>query len=388
MTLAQLKTKAQSAPSSPGVYYWYNQEQVVIYVGRAMNLRNRLSQYFLKNINSKTAEMMSLASNLKYQETETLLDSIILEAREIKKYWPKYNIVDRDDRSFLYVVIPKTDYPKPIIVRGTDLQKFPLGQNQVFGPYQSYHLLKSALRLVRRVFPYSTCRPGQGQACFDYQIGLCPGVCLNKITVKDYQKNINQLSALLSGSKKRLLSQLQRDNPEKLKALKHLQDVSLLSRESNLDEQLVNRLEAYDVSHLQGQETYGAMVVFENGQANPKEYRLFKIKQAPPGDDERALEEMLKRRLAHPEWPLPELIIIDGGRPQVSYLTKVFDKLNVNIPLLGISELGGDQLVWPAHTKRELKNLATSLKPLLLQMRDEAHRFANRGRQSAFRSRR
>lgn len=381
-----LKKIALAAPQKPGIYFWLNKNREVLYVGRATNLKNRLGQYFQKNISTRIAEMVDQTKNIKYQETETLLEAIFLEAVNIKKFWPKYNIVDRDDRSFIYLVIPKTDFAKPLIVRGTDLKKFPSTSAKVFGPYQSFYLLQSALRLIRQIFPYSNCKPNQGKACFDHQIGLCPGACISEIDATDYQKNIDNICLLLSGSKKRLLNSLMKNNPEKIKALRHIQDVSLLTREDDLNENKISRLEAYDISHHSGKESYGSMVVFENGEANRNEYRLFKIKEAPPGDDERALQEVLERRLKHTAWTFPDIIVIDGGSPQISFLNKLFQANNIKIPLLGISKLAGDKLVFPPKTKSELKALAENIKPTLLKMREEAHRFANRGRERNFRS--
>lgn len=381
-----LKNRLKTIPKKPGVYFWLDKNGKILYVGRATSLKNRLSQYFQKNIDPRIAEMVAQATDIRYEATDTLLEAVILEAKNIKKYWPKYNIVDRDDRSFIYVVIPKTDFPKPLIVRGTDLKKFPATRAKTFGPYQSFHLIQSALRLIRRVFPYGTCAPAgtagnpSGKACFDYQIGLCPGACVGVISKKDYQKNINNIILLLSGEKKRLINKLKKGNPDKIKALKHLQDVALLTREDDLGEHKINRLEGYDISHHAGKESYGSMVVFENGEANKNEYRLFKIKEAPAGDDERALSEMLQRRFKHSEWPAPDLIMIDGGTPQISFLARVFKANNINIPLVGISKFGGDKLVFTPEAKKPLRGLAENIKPTLLKLREEAHRFANRGR--------
>ncbi len=376
----KLKNKLKTIPKKPGVYFWLDNMGTVLYVGRATNLKNRVSQYLQKNISSRIAEMVDAAADIRFEVCETLLEAIILEAKNIKKFWPKYNIVDRDDRSFIYVVIPKVDFAKPIIVRGSDLKKFPTAKAKVFGPYQSYYLLQSALRLIRQVFPYGNCSPHSGKACFDYQIGLCPGGCIDAISARDYQKNISNISLLLAGEKKRLHAKLMKDNPDKIKALKHIQDVSLLTREDDLGETKITRLEGYDISHHQGKESYGSMVVFENGEANRNEYRLFKIKEAPGADDERALSEVLLRRFNHTEWKFPDLIMIDGGTPQISFLSKVFAKHNINIALVGISKFGGDKLVFMKGTSKELKDLSNNIKPTLLKLREEAHRFANYGR--------
>lgn len=383
----KLKAKLKTVPQKPGVYFWRAKTDQVLYVGRATNLKNRLSQYFQSQVSERIAEMVSVATSFDYQVTDTVLEAIVLEAKQIKKFWPKYNIVDRDDRSFLYVVIPKKVFAKPLIVRARELDKFPSGKAKVFGPYQSFRLLQNALRLLRPIFPYGNCQPKSGRACFDYQIGLCPGSCIGAISLKDYQRNLDNLSLLLAGEKKRLLNRLVKENPDKARALRHLQEVSLLVREDDLSEEKVNRLEGYDISHHSGKESYGAMVVFENGKPAKKEYRLFKIKTAPAGDDERALEEVLQRRFKHDTWPRPDIIMIDGGRPQINWLYRSLKKQGLNIPLVGISKLAGDELIFTPKTKKEFKDLTTNIKPTLLKLREEAHRFANFGRQRQFRRR-
>ncbi|MDA3802502.1 MAG: GIY-YIG nuclease family protein [Patescibacteria group bacterium] len=375
----KIKEKIKKSPKSPGVYFWLEKNKNILYVGRAVNLRNRLKNYLQKNIDSRIYEMVNLAVDIDYIETDSLLEAIIKEAYYIKKYWPKYNVKDRDGRSFIYLVISKDEYPKPIIVRGTDLNKFKVKNEDIFGPFQSYKLLRSSLDLLRKIFPYSTCQSNSGKPCFDYQIGLCPGTCISKISKVDYMKNIRSLKMIFAGEKKRLMKKLIKDNPEKAKALKHLQDVSLLSKEDDLAMTKLNRIECYDISHHAGKEAYGSMVVFENGEANNSEYRLFKIKEAPEGDDERALEEVLTRRFKHVEWTFPDLIVIDGGLPQISFLNKKFLGSKYP-PIIGISKLGGDRLVYPHGFSKDLKDLASNLKPTLLKAREEAHRFANYGR--------
>jgi excinuclease ABC subunit C len=371
-----LKEKAKKMPKKPGVYFWLDKTGTVLYVGRATSLHSRVNQYFQKNIDSRIAEMVSLAADIKFEGCDNLLEAIILEAHYIKKYWPKYNIKDKDGRSFIYVVISKLDdYPRPLIIRGQELKQFPPTKAYVFGPYQSFYLIQNALKIIRRIFPYGNCRPHSGHACFDYQIGLCPGACIDAINKKDYQANIKNIILLLKGDKQRLLKKLMKENPDKIKALQHLQDVSLLVRDDDLSLPKINRIEGYDVSHLNGRETYGSMVVFSGGAADKKEYRLFKIKEAPPGDDERALTEMLLRRFAHRDWPRPDLIMIDGGKPQIDFVGRVLNHHNIPVPLVGISKLGGDRLVFIRGVKANFKELATSIKDTLLQTREEAHRF-------------
>ena len=373
-----LSAQAKKLSLKPGVYLFLNQKGVVLYVGRAISLRKRVLNYFQKDLDPRIREMVAKSYTIKSQRTDNLLEAIVLEANLIKKHWPKYNIRDRDDRSFVYIVIPKTDYPRPFIVRQRELKVNPGRGAEVFGPYKSIGLLEAALRILRRIFPYSTCKPESGRPCFDYQIGLCPGACIGAISKEDYEMNIDNLVMFLKGEKKRLLKKLEKENPVQAESLKHIQDVALISKEDIYMPftEKITRVEGYDISHLTGKETFGSMVSFLNGMPNKKYYRLFRIKEAPANDDLRALEEMIIRRLRHPEWPLADLILIDGGKPQIDYVSKVLDRLKANIPIAGISKFSNDKLVFPPKMKKTTKNLLITMKPTLLKVRNEAHRFA------------
>jgi excinuclease ABC subunit C len=149
----------------------------------------------------------------------------------------------------------------------------------------------------------------------------------------------------------------------------------LVIREELSSAEELTRIEAYDISHLSGKETFGAMVVYSDGRVDKSQYRLFKIKSAPQNDDLRALEEVILRRFEHREWNFPDLILIDGGKPQIDFISKTLEKKHLNIPLVGISKFGGDKLVFPKKTKKSIKDLAENIKGILLKARNEAHRF-------------
>ena len=371
--------KKTKLPDKPGVYVFLDRKGDTLYIGRATFLKRRVASYFRNDIDPRIKEMTRLAVKIRHYVTETVLESFILEANLIKKHWPKYNVREKDDRSFVYIVIAKADYPKPIIVRGKELKNFPGSSVNIFGPYKSLRIVREILKIARRIFPYGICKPNQDKPCFHYQIGLCPGICIGAISKQDYQKNINNLIMFLSGGKKRLIKKLTREDPLKADSLKHIQDASLLVRDDDnvATRGKLNRLEAYDISHFAGKETFGAMVVFNNGMENKDEYRLFKIKNAPPNDDLAALAEMIERRLKHQEWPFPDLIVIDGGRPQVLVVSRVLRNNNIKIPMLGISKLQNDKLIFPLGAKKTFQELAEASKNVLLRARDEAHRFAN-----------
>jgi len=385
-------------PNSAGVYFFLDKNKKSIYIGRAGSLKKRISSYF-RTVDPRIKEMVQSAYGLKFEKTRTLLEAIILEANLIKKYWPKYNVMEKDDKSFDYLAITKEKYPKVLTVRGRELQKFGAGKAKIFGPYQSFRLLRTALNLVRKIFPYSTCqknhihpsfaKASEGKACFDYQIGLCPGICVGAISQKEYKKNIDNIALFFGGQKKRLLKILKKQNPEKIVALEHINDVSLLQGSDRMSgkgrEGVYGRIEGYDISHLSGKEPVGAMVVFEGGEKNPTEYRLFKIKNLKEDKNYNDLEmirEVLERRFKHKEWRFPDIVFVDGGLNQVKIAKEILAKNNLFVPVIGLAKTGGhsasayaeDKLII-ANTKKSGKDLLLASKKLFQAVRNEAHRF-------------
>ncbi|MCL5017471.1 MAG: GIY-YIG nuclease family protein [Patescibacteria group bacterium] len=390
----KIKKISKTFPNSPGVYFYLDGAKKPIYIGRAGSLKKRIASYF-RTKDPRIAEMVRSAKGLKFEKTATLLEAIILEANLIKKYWPKYNIQEKDNKSFDYLVITKDKYPRILTVRGRELQKFGAGKAKIFGPYQSYRLLRTALGLVRKIFPFGKCQPGQGRPCFDYQIGLCPGICIGEISAKDYKKNIDNIALFFGGQKKRLLKKLKKMNPpaggpEKIAALKHVADIALLQQNERIGIQkgdgVFGRVEGYDISHLSGKDPVGAMVVFENGEKNPAEYRLFKIKDLKGGknySDIDMLKEVLERRFNHKEWSFPDVVFVDGGMNQVKAAKEILAKRNIFIPIVGLAKIGGhsasaymaDKLII-ANSKRSGRELLISSKKIFQAIRNEAHRSA------------
>lgn len=385
--MASLKEKAKKITNKSGIYIFLDKSKKPLYIGRAVNLKRRLVSYWRSDLELAKKEMISLAKDIKIEETNSLLEAIILEANLIKKYWPKYNVKDKDNKSFLYIVIPSNSYP--IIVRERELEKFSLpqkgrGKVKIFGPYQSFRLVRNFLKIIRRIFPYSDCQPKKGKPCFNYQIGLCPGVCIDlKEAEKIHKRNVKNISLLLEGKSKRLLEKLKKDYPDKAFALQHIQDITLIEKKDD-SIGFKGRIEAFDISHFSGQETVGAMAVFSAGEPDKSEYRLFRIKYSPKNDDLRSLEEMVTRRLKHSEWPSPDIFLIDGGKPQVDFISKILKEKRLASRLVGISKIGGDKLVFPAKTSKEFKSLCEASRSILLSARDEAHRFANNYRKKVY----
>ncbi|HUY69659.1 MAG TPA: excinuclease ABC subunit UvrC [Candidatus Tyrphobacter sp.] len=377
----------KSLPQSPGVYLMKNASGRVIYVGKAVNLRRRVASYFLRTHDSRIEKLVGEIRKIDYLKTETAIEALILESKLIKDYAPPYNIREKDDKSFLYVRITKEKFPRVLLVRGKDRDKNSLAD---FGPFTSASSLREALKIVRRIFPYSLHTENRigtfDRPCFDYELGLCPGVCVGAISRQDYLKNIRNIRLFFAGRKKRILVDLTKEMKTRsgkldfeaaakirrqIFALKHIEDVSLITDSEPADEKNPrSRIEGYDISDISGSSAVGSMVVMEGGKLNRNEYRKFRIKTISQANDVAMLREVLKRRLGNP-WPLPDLILVDGGLGQVNALRNVLDEAGLNLPVVGLAkgpERKRNDLVGRLPKGYDAKEL--------IQLRDEAHRFA------------
>lgn len=397
--MEQRKSTYKNLPETPGVYLMRGVNGKILYVGKAGNLRRRVSSYFVKANEARIEKLISEIKKIDCLKTDSALEALILEAELIKKYEPPFNVREKDGTSFLYIEIAKEEFPRVLLVRGKSET-----QGERFGPFVSASSARQALRLMRKLFPWSVHPPEKigkfNKACFDYEIGLCPGTCLGTATRKEYLKNIRHIRLFLAGKKKKVLSELKKEmslasrslafeRADKLKrrvfALQHIQDIALISGNdvenfklspkgrSAFGEKIgnsVTRIEGYDISNISGNSAVGSMVVFVDGRPDKKEYRKFKIKTVAGADDVSMLKEVLRRRFKN-EWLLPNLVLVDGGKPQVNAARAVLNSFSLNIPVVGIAK-------GPNRKKNELIGIVSPevQNKTLIQIRDEAHRFA------------
>lgn len=432
MIPVSIKVKNGELPDNPGVYFYYDNTDKLLYIGKATSLKKRVGSYFTKAHDARIEDLVHNIARIEYIEVPTVIEALVLEANQIKAHTPPYNILQRDDKSFLYLAITNEDFPKPTFVRGLDLEHLGIDPfapkltfkaqrkfKAIYGPYTSGHSLKIALDLIRKVIPWSDCDPpsvtGKTKPCFYRHIHQCPGVCTGEISKRDYAKIIRQLMLFFEGKKEQLLRQMRRemkkasdaieyeraaDLKRKIFALTHIQDVALVTHEEPLPYSrrereyidILGRIEAYDISNISGTSAVGSMVVFEDGKPSKSNYRRFKIKSVIGSNDVAMLAEVMRRRLARAEnqpkaWPLPELMVIDGGKPQVNRVQEVLDELNVNVPIVGLAkgfDRKQDVLIFPPDRggiegggrSQELKRVAETNKEILQRARDESHRFA------------
>ena len=384
-------------PESPGVYIFKGAKSKILYVGRATELRSRIRSYFSNTLEVSRGKRLVQALNkikkIETIETSSVLDTYILEANLIKKHQPEFNVVDKDNKSFQFVCITKEDFPRVLIVRGRDLKNRLSEFSHTYGPFPKGSVLKEALKIIRKIFPYrDSCRVYDkkrkiNKKCLRAEIGLCPGTCSGDIGKREYSKCIRELRLFFEGKKKQLINSLEKDmknyakkkefekaeyTKRKLFSLKHIQDVNLIKREFAEGSSGRFRVEGYDVAHIAGKSSVGVMVVNFDGEMEKNEYRVFNIKNAKSADDVGALEEILERRLNHSEWRYPGLVVIDGGKGQLNRAKKIFEKYELDIPIVSVVK---DDRHKPKDILGSKEYIHTHEKEIL-DVNSEAHRFA------------
>ena len=416
----KLLNKVRRFPTEPGIYLFYDKNKELIYVGKATSLRNRVQSYFRGARSMRPIEqMMHEVMDIKIKQTDSVLEAVILEANYIKKYLPKYNVDGKDDKSWNYVVVSDDLFPRVYTVRQHELsnqQSQQIQQTQqykyIFGPYPGLKT-REMMKLLNRLFFISTCKPCEPgkpfRPCLYRQIGQCLGVCTGEISSREYKsKVIRPLVTFLRGGKKKLISILEtkmkrassREDFEEagrlrnqINALSKIHDIALLNKSFVEDVHsdksrlvtTVQRIEGYDISNLGSTGKVGSMVVFNNREALKSEYRKFKIKTVEGQSDVDCLREVLERRVVRivtqndaDRWPAPDVILIDGGKPQVNAAMQILKKHKLNIPLVGIAkgpERKKNDFIFGVKT-REFIKFVNENQDLLIRVRDEAHRFA------------
>lgn len=388
----------KNLPDAPGVYFFLGKRKTILYIGKATSLRSRVRSYFASDIIEKRSalieQMVAEAEDIEWTETDSVLEALILEANLIRSHKPRYNTRDKDDKSFNHLVITNEEYPRVLVVRGKDItERFTAGElKYVFGPFPSGLLFREALKIVRSIFKfYDTEKPlgeitskmGRGKIDFNRQIGLYPG----EQAKDEYLKTIRHIRLFFEGRKHELIKELEREMKayaktqeferasevkRKIFALTHIQDIALMKRELYRPAPESGRIEAYDVAHLGGTNMVGVMTVVENGEARAGEYRKFKIQSVTSSNDPAALREILDRRLAHTEWPMPQLIVVDGGTAQKNAAEVVLKKYGVAIPIVAVVK---DEYHRPKRLMGSKTHIARFEDAILLA-NAEAHRFS------------
>ena len=426
-------------PKNSGVYCFKGGREF-LYIGKAANLKERIKNHFQQPV-FRDNLFVNQISKIGFIKTDSEIEALILEANLIKKYQPKYNVMWRDDKNYFYVGSTKEDFPRIFITHQPTSKE----KHTYVGPFVNGKSLKQTLKVLRKAFPYRTCKVLPKHPCLWYQLDRCPAPCRLKLTKmlmppgssilagkqkemkKTCKQNLINLLKILQGKRIQVLRDLKKgmkiasNLKEFEKAAKIRDQISALERvltHSQIfaletqtpsyptikpwlaypfwkdvkrelkkvlkikSQKRIQRIEAYDVSNIQGQSATGSMVSFTKGMPDKNFYRKFKIKIDGKPNDIAMLKEVLFRRFKHPEWGLPDLILIDGGKAQLNAALKVknhpvylWTKLK-NIKVMSLAKKENKLYIEGQKKPILLKNLPRGIFNLILQLRDEAHRFA------------
>ena len=414
-------SKIELLPSQSGVYI-FEKNNIPIYIGKSVNIRTRVRTHIAQaQLSRKEAAIISQSNSIRAITTLSNFDALILEADLIRKYQPKYNVIWKDDKNYLYIKVTIRDAcPKILSVRKENDDK-----SKYFGPFRSSHMTNSLIYELRHVIPFCTQEKIGKRKCFYARIGLC-NPCPNYIeslsdkeSIKKlqetYRKNISKIMSILSGNSsafshllesriKRLIEEEKyeeaihiRDKLLKFNAFLERRSFKSIHEHENVDlyklydelRAFLNdrfkyklpadryRIECYDISNLLGAQPTGSMVVYQDGEFKQKEYKKFSVKE-PIRSDIYMMREVLKRRLQHSEWRMPDLIILDGGKPQLRMIYEYFQESGIDIPLISIAKRP-DRILTTAQGYRTIYISRSGLLFKLIQsLRDESHRFAKK----------
>jgi excinuclease ABC subunit C len=412
--------KVRSFPQTPGVYLMKDAAGRVIYVGKAKNLRARAGSYFLKAAEQdrRTADLVREIRDIDFLEAESEVDALLLESRLVKDVQPKFNSDLKDDKTFPYLQITThEDFPRVEFTR-TPRQK----GVKLYGPFTSAGSLRGAIVVLQRIFKFRTCtldidaddeqwrwfRP-----CLLASIGQCTAPCNLRISKEDYRKDINRLKTFLEGGKKRLLEEMRADMLaastslafEKAARLRdEIRLLETLDQRGDLEENVQPEvflvdpkkglaglekvlglkktprvIEGVDIAHLAGDETVASLVQFIDGLPFKPGYKRYRIKTVDGIDDFKSIHEVVSRRfarLAREGASFPDILLVDGGKGQLSAALDALDSLGIEPPCV-ISLAKREEEVFVPGKSEPLRLSRDSFSLRLLEyVRDEAHRFA------------
>jgi len=384
------KEKIKSLSRGPGVYLMKDRAAHVIYVGKAADLKKRVSSYFQKKPReTRNALLISQIADIETIETASEHEAFLLESRLIKRYKPRFNVSLRDDKSFPFIKITREPYPRVLIGR-----RKPNEAVEYIGPYTNVRALRAAVQSLRKIFPFCSCRRFLKTVCLDYHLGLCSGPCADKISKEHYRKIISDFKHFLLKGSRSLAQQLEKNMHSCIAAQRYEDALQLRERikalgvlaqqsKSSLFElvgifQEPRRIEAFDISTLLGKESVGSMVTFISGKPSKNNYRRFKIKSVEGIDDYMMIKEVIHRRyrrVVAESLERPDLIVIDGGKGHLSAASDALRKEGLDIPMIAIAK--EKELIYTIKHAQPIALRADDRQLQLIQrVRDEAHRFA------------
>ncbi|OYW23092.1 MAG: excinuclease ABC subunit C [Planctomycetales bacterium 12-60-4] len=407
-------------PTTPGVYLMKDDRGRVIYVGKAVNLRSRASSYFLKQalLDRRTSDLVPEIRDIDFIATDSEVDALLLEARLIKDVQPRFNSELKDDKTFPYLQIyvrepfPRVEFTRKPRPRGTKL----------YGPFTNARKLRGAIAVLQKIFRFRTCaldirseeeRWRWFRPCLLASIHQCTAPCNLRVSKEDYRRDIRRLLMFLDGKKSRLFDELRREMQTAAQELKFEKAARLRDQISALENLNLRgdlrqhaqpevfhvdpkrgvrglkkifelpspprRIEGMDIAHLQGGETVASLVQFIDGLPFKHGYKRFKIRSVDGVDDFASMREVVSRRFRRLQQEgdeFPDLLLIDGGKGQLSSAMEAFRDLGITPPFTVSLAKREEELFLPGESEPRVLSKHSFALRLLQYVRDESHRFA------------
>jgi excinuclease ABC subunit C len=422
--LEQIRQSIRAFPTAPGLYFMKDADEKVLYIGKAKNLRNRVSSYFQPGANLAESrgpwivEMISKTATVECLQTKSEVDAILQEARLIKDIHPPYNSDLKDAKSFPYLEITtRQEFPGVYITRNPQDSK-----NRLFGPFTNVRDLRAVLVVLQKIYRFRTCKQDIRtkdekrrffRPCILHSIKQCTAPCADRITKEDYRAQIKDLTRFLQSKRSTVLRQLKKQMDtasanqdfeaaavyrDRIRLIENLDKRGTVERNVQPEvfagdptealiklqtllgsDQPVRIIEGFDIAHLSGSDTVGAMVQFIDGRPFKNGYRRFKIKTVEDVDDYASLKEIVVRRyrraLAGEElWP--DLVLIDGGIGQLHAAEEAFVQMHAPVPKLA-SIAKKEEIIYIHGLPKPFKLPPHDpVRKLFQYIRDESHRFA------------
>jgi len=414
------REKVKTFPTTPGVYLMKDALGRVIYIGKAVNLRSRAGSYFNAQaaVERRTADLVREIADLDYVETDSEVDAVLLEARLIKDIQPKFNQELKDDKTFPYLQITTgEDFPRVEFTRTPQTKGVKL-----YGPFTSAGQLRGTIAVLQKIFKFRTCTLDIDEddekwrwfrPCLLASINQCTAPCNLRITKEDYKEDIRRLRMFLDGNKTKLLRDLNKQMQEASKELKfekaarirdEVQALESLNLRGNLEEhqqpevfyidpkkglkglkqvfgleEQPRVIEGVDIAHLQGGQTVASLVQFIDGLPFKHGYKRYKIRTVEGVDDFASMREVISRRFRRLQAEgerFPDILLIDGGKGQLSSVMQAFRAIDITPPFTISLAKKEEEVFLPGNPDPKRLSKHSYALRLLQYVRDESHRFA------------
>ncbi len=412
--------RVRSFPTTPGVYLMKDAQDRVIYVGKAVNLRSRAGSYFTRaaQVDRRTADLVQEIHDIDCIEADSEVDALLMEARLIKDIQPRFNSQLKDDKTFPYLQITtREDFPRVEFTRTPGTKNV-----RLYGPFTNAGKLRGMIAVLQKIFRFRTCtldieetdeRWRWFRPCLLASINQCTAPCNLRISKEDYRDDIRRLRMFLDGGRDRLLKQMAKDMQQASADQKYekaarirddIESLKSLNLKGDLEEhaqpevfyhdpkkglvglkkvlglsEVPRRIEGVDIAHLQGGETVASLVQFIDGLPFKHGYKRFRIRSVDGVDDFASMREVITRRfrrLSQEGESFPDLLLIDGGKGQLSAVISALEQLGVDPPMTVSLAKREEEIFVPGRSEPHRLSRHSYALRLLQYVRDESHRFA------------